>query len=110
VTINAVALISTFGDILSAKDLTDLLTFLLAKLKAEIKRQQVMRALSRIPSKQLDFPENVRDFFREGIFHFTFLGGIVCSAGQIFGRIVYISSQARPNIKNPYTASHKNDP
>jgi len=59
VTLNAVALISVFGDTMSAADLTKLFTNLLLKIKAEVKRQQTLKALSLIPAKDLDFPEDV---------------------------------------------------
>jgi hypothetical protein len=44
---------------MSAADLTKLFNNLLLKIKAEMKRQQTLKALSLIPAKDLDFPEDV---------------------------------------------------
>jgi len=58
VTLNAVALVSTFGDVLAADELIAIFTQLLNKLKSEIKRQQTMKALSKIPTREINFNQS----------------------------------------------------
>jgi len=57
--LNAVALVSTFGDVLNTDELLQIFTQLLNKLKSEIKRQQTMKALSKIPTRELNFAKSV---------------------------------------------------
>jgi cullin-associated NEDD8-dissociated protein 1 len=63
VTLNAVALVSTFGDVLSTNDLLQIFTQLLNKLKSEIKRQQTMKALSKIPTREIKFAQS-KEFYQ----------------------------------------------
>jgi hypothetical protein len=56
--LNAVALVSTFGDVLAANELIPIFTQLLNKLKSEIKRQQTMKALSKIPTREINFNQS----------------------------------------------------
>ena len=44
---------------MSVEELTQVFTHLLTKLKSEIKRQQTMKALSKIPTRDLKFPKSV---------------------------------------------------